>query len=137
MRATIKVLILLGLLYSVGNAEEKEAGNPMILHPERYIKITDFSIYSARGVGIIHHIVIENTGDVAYKDVKVRVRYNSQSYTNYGTEVATETGILPVTLPPKSKQTYLKGGSVLGASSTNFQAKSIEVLGAVPLPGVK
>lgn len=135
MRTTIKALMLLSILSftSMVKAEEPEAVNPMALHPDRYIKITDFSVYSARGVAIIHHVTVENTSDIAYKDIKVRVRYNSTSYTNYGTEVATETGILPITLPPHSKKTYLEGGATLGATSSSYYASRIEVLGAVPL----
>ncbi len=44
-----------------------------------------------------------------------------------------ETGILPVLAPPRSKKTYLRGGTVLGAGSNLFRTGGIEVLGAVPL----
>lgn len=135
MLTAIKVLTLLSVLSFtfMVRVEALEVTNPMVLHPDRYIKITDFSVYSARGVAIIHHVTVENTSDIAYKNIKVRVRYNSRSYTNYGTEVATETGILPITLPPHSKKTYLEGGATLGAASSNFYASRIEVLGAIPL----
>ncbi|HSE83236.1 MAG TPA: hypothetical protein VLB01_01650 [Thermodesulfobacteriota bacterium] len=135
MRTAIKVLMLLGVLSFIFTvrAEESEVANPMVLHPDRYIKITDFSVYSARGVAIIHHVTVENSSDIAYKNIRVRVRYNSTSYTNYGTEVATETGILPITLPPHSKKTYLEGGATLGATSSSYYASRIEVLGAIPL----
>ena len=138
MRTAIKALMLLGILpfiFTVRAEDTEDTGvaNPMVLHPDRYIKITDFSIYSARGVAIIHHVTVENTGDIAYKNIKVRVRYNSTSYTNYGTEVATETGVLPITLPPHSKKTYLEGGATLGAISSSYYASRIEVLGALPL----
>ncbi len=125
--------VLASLLHASVDADEARTENFQVMHPEWYIKITDFNVYSARGVAIIHHVTIENTSDIAYRNVKVRVRYNSTSYTNYGTEVATETGVLPVTLPPQSKKTYLQGGSVLGATSSSFYPKTIEVLGAVPV----
>ncbi len=133
MRTAIKALIFFSLFCITVNAEEAKTENFQISHPEWYIKITGFNVYSARGVGIIHHVTIENTSDIAYKNVKVRVRYNSTSYTNQGTEVATESGVLPLTLPPHSKKTYLEGGAVLGASSSGFDAGSIEVLSAIPV----
>jgi hypothetical protein len=106
----------------------------MVLHPEQYIKITDWSFYVAwNGGAIIHHVTIENTSDIAYKNIKVRVSYYSQSYSNAGTEIGGEMGILPVTLSPHSKKTYLKGGAVLGLGSNGMYAGDIEVLGAVPL----
>jgi len=44
-----------------------------------------------------------------------------------------EAGILPVLVSPRSKKTYLRGGTVLGAGSNLFHAGGIEVLGAIPL----
>jgi hypothetical protein len=132
-RIGIKTLIILILLYGIGKAEEAETKNPMILHPEQYIKITDWSFYVASRVAIIHHVTIENTSDIAYKNIEVRVRYYSTSYPNYGTQVGGETGILHLTLPPHSKKSYLEGGVVLGSGSSLFYADNIEVLGAVPL----
>ena len=129
----IIAFVLISLLYASLNAEEAKTENFQVAHPEWYIKITDFNVYSARGVAIIHHVTIENTSDIAYKNVKVRVRFNSTSYTNYGTGVATETGVLPIILPPKSKGTYLQGGSVLGATSSSFYPSTIEVLSAIPV----
>ncbi|MGE5444093.1 MAG: hypothetical protein ACM3SR_05740 [Ignavibacteriales bacterium] len=136
-RIIIKALIMLILLYRIGKAEEAGTKNLMILHPEQYIKVTDWSFYVASRVAIIHHVTIENTGDVPYKDVEVRVLYYSMSYSNYGTQVSGETGILHVTLPPHTKKTYLEGGAVLGSGSTLFYADNLEVLGAVPLTDEK
>jgi hypothetical protein len=133
MRIVIKSLILLSLFCSAGKADELETKNPIIVHPEWDIKITDWSFYVASRVAIIHHVTIENTSDIAYKNIKVRVSYYSTSSSNYGTQVAQETGILPVILPPHSKKTYLKGGTVLGAGSMSWYAGNIEVLEAVPI----
>ncbi len=132
-RIGIKALIILILIYGVGKAQEAGTKNPMILHPEQYIKVTDWSFYVASRVAIIHHVTIENTGDIPYKDIEVRVRYYSTSYSNYGTQVGGETGILHVTLPPHTKKTYLEGGAVLGSGSPLFYAGNLEVLGAVPI----
>jgi hypothetical protein len=132
---TIEALVIFSLFCAIVRAEEIGTQNPMILHPEQYIKITDWSFYVASRVAIIHHVTIENTSDIAYKNIEVRVRYYSTSYSNYGTQVAGETGILHITLPPRSKQIYLEGGAVLGAGSSLFNADNIDVLGAVPLNG--
>jgi len=134
-RIVINALILFSLFYTIGKTEEVETTNPMILHPEWYIKITDWYLYVpvVSAVAIIHHVTIENTSDIAYKNIKVRVRYYSTSPSNYGTEISRETGVLPVTLPPHSKKTYLKGGFPLGAGSGGMYADNIEVLGSVPL----
>jgi hypothetical protein len=69
----------------------------MILYPEQYIKIIGWPFYGASRVAIIHHITIENTSDIGYKDVKERVRYYSTAYSNYGTQVGGEIGILHIT----------------------------------------
>jgi hypothetical protein len=131
---TIKALILLTLFCVTGKAEELGTINTMIQHPEWYIKITDWSVYAAWSCpAIIHHVTIENTSDITYKDIRIRVRYFSTSTSNYGTQISQETGILPVTLPPHSKKTYLEGGVTLGAGCMSMYAGNIEVLGAIPL----
>jgi len=132
----ISLLMLFTLFNLSGLSEEKEITTTMVQHPEWYIKITDWSFYATRGVGIIHHVTIENTSVIAYKSVEVRVHYYSTSASNYGTEIGNETGVLNVVLPPHSKKTYLEGGAVLGAGSSLFNADNIEVLGALPATGV-
>lgn len=133
MKIYLKVLILLTIFCTIAKAEQIGANDPRILHPEWYIKISDWSFYVASRVAIIHHVTIENTSDIAYKKIKVRVSYYSTSGSNYGTEIAHETGILNVTLPPHSMKTYLKGGSVLGAGSMLWYAGNIQVIEAVPI----
>jgi hypothetical protein len=134
MRKTaMGILILLGLFYHPVKAEEGETLDLMVEHPELYIKVTNWSFYTAFRTAIIHHVTIENASDIAYKDVKVRIRYYSTSPSNYGTQVGQEIGILPVTLPPHSKQTYLREGAVLGAGSSLFDADNLEVLGATAI----
>lgn len=131
----ISGLMLFTLFNLSGLNEEKETPISMVQHPEWYIKITDWSFYATRGVGIIHHVTIENTSDIAYKNVEVKIHYYSTSASNYGTEIGNETGVLNVVLPPHSKKTYLEGGAVFGAGSSLFNADNIEVLGAVPFTG--
>lgn len=115
------------------SAKSANYNRSMIDHPEWYIKITDWTIYSTwSAVAIIHHVTIENASDITYRDVKVRVRYDQTSAPT-GTQISQETGVLPVTLPPHSKDTYLRNGSTLGAASMFMYPKEIEVLGAVPV----
>lgn len=124
------------IVFTIFNADARSSSyeSQMIYRPDRYIKITGWTIYSTwGGVAIIHHVTIENTSDIPYKDVKVRVRYDQTSAPGPGTQISQETGVLPVTLPPHSKDTYLRNGSTLGANSMFMYAKEIEVLGAVPI----
>ncbi len=82
---------------------------------------------------ITHHVTIETTSDIAYKDIKIRALYYSTTYENYGTQISQETGVLPVTVPPHSEETYLKSGATLGAGCMAMYAGYLEVLGASPV----
>jgi hypothetical protein len=105
------VLLLTSLFCASGIAEEIDIKNLMINHPEWYIKITDWHVYAGWSCpAIIHHVTIENTSDIAYKGIKIRVLYYSTTYENYGTQISQETGVLPVIVAPHSKETYLKNG---------------------------
>ena len=103
-----------------------------VLHPEWYIKITDWSFYTAARVAILSSVTIENTADVPYKDIRVNLIYTSYSQPAAGI-IATSTGMLPVTLSPKSKNTYLKGGLTMGAGNQNYDLGDIQVLSATPI----
>ncbi|HXG31467.1 MAG TPA: hypothetical protein VNK81_07455 [Thermodesulfobacteriota bacterium] len=127
-------MIALCLLTTVVKANETGSKNPMIQHPEWYIRITDWYIYATwSAVAIIHHVTIENTGDVAYRNIRIRVYYTSTSPSQEGITISQETGILPITLPPHSKETYLKGGTPLGVASQFMNPSRIEILGATPI----
>jgi hypothetical protein len=128
------IITLTAFMLFSPSAESSSYNRQMLDHPEWYIKITDWAIYSTwSAVAIIHHVTIENTSDIPYKDVMVRVRYYQTSAPRAGTQIAQETGVLPVTLPPHSNDTYLRNGSTLGAASMFMYPKEIEVLGAVPV----
>ncbi|MFQ5787420.1 MAG: hypothetical protein ACE5H1_05510 [Thermodesulfobacteriota bacterium] len=114
-------------------AQDEAVINPMIQHPEWYINVTDWSFYAAFKVAIINNVTIENTSDIPYKDVMISVSYYSTAPSKYGTLVGQEVGVLPVTLSPHSKETYLKNGTVLGSGSSLFYAGDLQVLGAVPI----
>jgi hypothetical protein len=128
------IITLTAFMLFSPSAESSSYNRQMLDHPEWYIKITDWTIYSTwSAVAIIHHVTIENNSDIPYKDVIVRVRYYQTSAPRAGTQIAQETGVLPVTLPPHSNDTYLRNGSTLGAASMFMYPKEIEVLGAVPV----
>ncbi len=129
-------LVFIALVVSTlgASAEKLYIPDSMTTHPQWYIKVTDWSVYATwSAVAIIHSVTIENTSDVEYKDVKVRVCYSSMSTGGAGNIVSQEVGVLPVTLPPKSKKTYLKSGVTIGAGSTFMNAIELQVLGATPV----
>jgi len=128
-------LIVIPFLVPASFAEEPDySANTMAAHPEWYIKVTDWSVYATwSAVAIIHHVTIENNSDIEYKDVKVRVSYSSDSTGGAGQVVSQEVGVLPVTLPPRSKNTYLPSGHTLGAASTFMNPVDLQVLTATPV----
>ena len=129
----IAALVLIPLTALKSNAQNYAEGM-MAEHPEWYINVSDWSVYATwSAVAIIHHVTIENTSDITYKDVKVRVRYTSSSPGGAGSIISQEVGVLPVTLPPKSKATYLKSGVTIGAGSQFMNAVDIQVLSATPV----
>lgn len=130
----LSFLIMIGILCTVGKAQDVKTKNFMVEYPEWYVKITDWSVYGTWGaVAIIHHVTIENKSNLTYKDIKVRVYYTSTSASQEGIIISQETGFLPITLPPQSKETYLKGGTTLGSGSQFMTPTRIEVLGATPV----
>ena len=133
-RILIKTLLLFALFSVNGDSEEVQTTNPAVQYPERHIKITDWYVYGTwSAVAIIHHVTVENTSGVEYKDIKVRVYYTSTSTSQEGIVISQETGILPITLPPHSRKTYLQGGTTLGVASQFMNPRHIEVLGATPV----
>lgn len=128
-----KVFIFLVLFSSIGTAHEQDAIDPMIQHPEWYIKVTDWSFYTAFRVAMISNVTIENTADIAYKNIKIKINYYSNIYTIAGQQLSSTTGVLPITIPPRSKETYLKGGMPIGMGATLYYTKFVQILGAVPI----
>jgi len=128
-----KFFILLLVFSALAKAQEIDATNPMILHPEWYIKVTDWSYFAASRVAMISNVTIENTADIPYKNIKIKLNYYSTSYGNAGEQVSSTIGVLPITIPPHSKKTYLKGGMPIGMGAMSYKTKYVQVLGAVPL----
>ncbi|MFB3148126.1 MAG: hypothetical protein ACE10J_05620 [Thermodesulfobacteriota bacterium] len=135
MKRIILTVCLLAITFiTAPSYSQNYSSNTMAEHPEWYIKVTDLNIYATwSAVAIIHHVTIENNSDIEYKNVKVRVCYNSMSTGGAGTIVSQEVGVLPVTLPPRSKQTYLSKGYTLGAGSMFMNAVDLQVLTATPV----
>jgi hypothetical protein len=129
-----KLFILLVLFSPLAKAQELKATISMIQHPEWYIKVTDWSYFVAWvGVAMISNVSIENTADIAYKDIKIKLNYYSTSYGSVGQQVSSTIAVLPITLPPRSKGTYIKSGMPIGMGAQSYQTKYVQVLGAVPV----
>ncbi|MEW6146160.1 MAG: hypothetical protein AB1598_14200 [Thermodesulfobacteriota bacterium] len=113
---------------------EEYLPDSMKTHPEWYINISEWSVYATwGGVAIIQGLTIENTSDLAYTGVKVRVTYTSDTAGGAGGIINQETGVLPITLPPHSKDTYLEAGYPFGGGSQFMNPLAIQVLGATPV----
>lgn len=131
--------MFLFLLFSAaGYAQETPEPDPFnydsnqVTHPEWYLNVSKWSYFAPARVAMLSSVVIKNTADVAYKDIKIRLLYSSYSNPVAGT-IATDTTVLPVTVPPKSEDTYLKGGIPIGAGKQDYKVTDIEVLSATPV----
>lgn len=131
-------MFLLMLFSTVGYAQGTPAPDAFsydsnqVTHPEWYLNVSKWSYFAPARVAMLSSVVIENTADVAYKDIKIRLLYSSYTNPVAGT-IATDTTVLPVTVPPKSKDTYLKGGIPIGAGKQDYKVTDIEVLSATPI----
>lgn len=132
---TVALLMLLGGVSYAGAHDDSgkfSYDSNQVLHPEWYIKISDWSFYTAARVAILSSVTIDNTADVPYKDIRVKLIYTSYSHPNAGI-IATTTGLLPITIPPKSKNTYLKRGLTMGAGNQDYNVSDIQVISATPI----
>ncbi len=101
----------------------------MRTHPGSYIKIHDYSVYATwSSVAILHNVIIENSSDLTYENIKVRICYSSLS--TPGNIISQEVVIIPVTVPPHSKNNYLSTGIPFGGGAQAMNAVDIVVLGA-------
>jgi len=143
MRKLIGLYVLFALLLSfsfISYAEDTtEAENPanynsnQITHPEWFIKIIDWSYFAPARVAMLSSVKIENTASIPYKDIKIRLLFSSSSGPAVGQTIATTQGVLPVTVPPKSTDTYLKGGITMGAGRQGYRVSDIQVISATPI----
>ena len=143
MKKLSGIYILFALLIGLsltGYAEDpEETQNPasynsnQITHPEWFLKITKWSYFAPARVAMLSSVKIENSADIAYKDIKVRLLFNSTSPPAVGQIIATTQGVLPVTVPPRSADTYLKGGITMGAGRQGYRVSDIQILAATPI----
>ena len=104
-----------------------------ITHPEWFLKITDWSFFAPARVAMLSSVKIENTASIAYKDIRIRVIFNASSGPAVGQTIATTQSMLPVTVPPNSADTYIKGGMPVGAGRQGYRVSDIQVLSATPI----
>jgi len=124
----IILLIFFHTILSLANVNGSEIKH-MEIHPSSYIKIHDFSVYATwSAVAILHNVTIENTSDITYENIKVRIWYTS--FDSPGNVISQEVGIIPVTIHPRSKDKYLRARIPFGAGSQAMNAVDIQVLGA-------
>ena len=135
MKNLISVFMILTIFFSTGfldtTASEK-SNKDMIENPQKYLKITDWQFYVAARVAIIHHVKIENTADIDYKNIRVKVEYYS-NYPKYNRYLSSTSGVLPITVAANSNELYLRGGTTLGAGSMAYIAKNIKIIGVEPI----
>ncbi|MGH7900990.1 MAG: hypothetical protein ACRENZ_04565 [Thermodesulfobacteriota bacterium] len=102
---------------------------------EPVIRISGSSFFVALGGIVVHSFNIENKDHIAYKDIKVRVRY----FSNARTEVGSKTLVLPMVILPNRSRSYTNEGELIqdtsnGAyGSTGAYSAKIEFLGAAPV----
>lgn len=138
MMRTISAVLLILFMVPFAQAQDTPQPEPnytsnQVLHPEWFIKVTDWSFFNAARVGMLSSVVIENTADIAYKDIQVVMSIYSTNPGAVGQTISTNTATLPVTVPPKSKAKYLKGGMPVGGGSVNWQVSDIRVISATPI----
>ena len=122
-------LILLLIFSYSAFSKQSPTTQHMVDNPDSYIKIHDFAVYGTwSAVAILHNVVIENTSDVQYMNIRVRICYSSISSPGY--IISQEEGVIPVILPPKSKERYLNAGIPFGGGAQAMNAVEIQVLGA-------
>jgi hypothetical protein len=132
-RTIIALLFIIPLTAGLARGEDY-LPESMKTHPEWYLKIPDWSVYATwSAVAIIHDVTIVNNSDITYRDIRVRVTYTSNTAGGAGNVISQEGGVLPITVPPRSKDTYLRAGYPLGAGSQFMNPLAIQVLGATPV----
>lgn len=132
-------IVLLGFSISSHAQEPTPSPNPAsynsneITHPEWFLKVTDWSYFAPARVAMLSSVKIENSASIAYKDIKVRMLFYSTSGPAVGQTIATTQGVLPITVPANSADTYLRGGITMGAGRQGYRVSEIQVLSATPI----
>lgn len=126
------IVVLFTSMFTLINSHAEEVDNydDMINNPSNYIEVIDWHFYVASKVAIIYGVTLENKSSVTYKNLKIRVNYFSPKGSSFGNKIAEQKAVLKITLPPKSKMKYLKGGYPIGAGSRGFIVKNLDILSA-------
>jgi hypothetical protein len=93
------------------------------------IKIDRSSFYLPVGGLPVHSLTLSNEGDMAYRDIKLKISY----YSSLGAEIGYETVTLPIVVPPHSRKNYIKEGVSIKPIQGNIYSANVEILGATPL----
>jgi CheY-like chemotaxis protein/LysM repeat protein len=93
------------------------------------IKIDRSSFYQPVGGLPVHSLTLSNEGDMAYRDIKLKIIY----YSSLGMEMGYETMTLPIVVPPHSRKNYIKEGISIKPNQGDVYSANVEILGATPL----
>lgn len=118
------------LVYVPLHANAAESDTDFRENPTRYIEVVDWKFYVASRVAILYNVILENKSPLEYTRLKIRVNYYSRNGALAGKKVSQQTAVLNITLPPYSKEKYLKSGYPIGAGSPSFMVKNLEILSA-------
>ncbi|MGH7885025.1 MAG: hypothetical protein ACRENO_04940 [Thermodesulfobacteriota bacterium] len=130
MKINILVLITIFTLTLSYSAYSKQTSESRV----DGLEVTSWKVTGSWGaVAVVHHLQIVNSSDKTFKDLKVRICYESDS--RPGNIVTTEIGVLDLTILPNSNNVYLKGGATLGAGSPIARAVHFEILNANEVKG--
>ncbi len=102
-------------------------------HPSEHIIVHKWGFYVAGRVAIIHHLVLENKSPIPYTNIRIRIDYYSTSPSSYGELLSFQEKVINITLPPHSKNTYIKEGIPIGIGSTEYKAKNLRIIDAKPV----
>jgi LysM repeat protein len=93
------------------------------------IKVDRSSFYQPVGGLPVHSLTLSNEGDMAYRDIKLKISY----YSSLGMEMGYETVTLPIVVPPHSRKNYIKEGVSIKPNQGDVYSTNVEILGATPL----
>ena len=122
MKTTIICLFLLLYLPSFITAANNTEGENSYMEnsPASYLIIHDYNVYATwSSVAILNNVEIENTGDVAYENIKVRIFYTS--FDRPGNVISQETGIIPITGAPSQQKKVFTGRNPIWGSFTGHE----------------
>lgn len=132
MKKLLFLMIISAIIFipGIGNSVKQPNYNEIVNNPTDYIEVVDWHFYVASRVAILYNVTLENKSPYTFKRIKVRVNYYSTNGSSAGIKIAEQKSVLDITLPPNSKNTYLKSGYPIGAGSPSFKVKNLDVISA-------